>query len=89
MKALVFLMSVSVLACCAEDGGMGREGSPVWFMRTAPAEQAAYFKKVCSSYGYTEGTSEMTSCVSAEARTAKTNATSILAQDNIAVNVYN
>ena len=65
-----------LMAGCAEDGGAGREGSPVWFMRTSAAEQAAYFQSVCVSYGFKPNTPEMAQCMQTEALNARNSASS-------------
>lgn len=70
VKYIILAMSSLTLGCAA-DGGLGVEGSPVWFARTSPAEQAAFFGKICAGYGYADGTPEMTQCIATESREAR------------------
>lgn len=71
MKKFSLLSLAALTFGCAQDGGIGVEGSPAWFMRTTPAQQAAYFGEVCAGYGFTAGTPEMTQCIAVEARNAR------------------
>ena len=72
---LLAALGTTILSgCMAEDGGFGREGSPIWFSRTSAAEQAAYFGKVCASYGFAYKTPSMAQCISKESRSGKQSA---------------
>jgi hypothetical protein len=71
MKKLLLVALSGLMFGCAADGGMGVEGSPIWFMRTTPAQQAAYFGQVCAGYGYAANTPEMSQCIAMESREAR------------------
>jgi len=90
-KRVSALYALLLLASCDANGGLGKEGSPVWFTRTSPAEQVAYFQKVCESYGYKAGTRQMQDCTVTEMRTSKAQASAIMAGAASAshVTVYN
>ena len=64
-------LCIMLLSSCAEDGGLGGEGSPIWFSRTTPEQQAVYFQKVCSGYGFSPSTPEMAQCVATEVRSGR------------------
>ena len=72
---LLAALGTTILSgCMAEDGGLGREGSPIWFGRTSAAEQIAYFGKVCASYGFAYKTSAMAQCIATERRSSRQSA---------------
>jgi hypothetical protein len=70
-KASIGLVAMGFLASCAADGSAGREGSPIWFMRTTPAERSQYFTSVCTGYGFQPNTPQMAQCVQTESLTAR------------------
>lgn len=72
MKRLV-LVGLVVLAGC-QNGGIGMAESPAWFMTATPQEQATYFGKRCSTYGFKPGTPEMAQCIMTEAGSARSSA---------------
>jgi hypothetical protein len=83
LKIISFgLAAVGLLASCAADGRAGVEGSPVWFMRTTPAEQAQYFQSICVTYGFGLNTPQMAQCIQTEA--ANSRADSRRTMENIA-----
>lgn len=69
--SILNLAPLLLVAGCAADGQLGREGSPFWFSRTSAAEQSAYFGRICSGYGYVQGTPEMVQCIANETRDAR------------------
>ena len=73
-KFCTLLAALGYVAGCAADGAAGREGSPVWFMRTTPAEQAAYFQSVCVTYGFKPNTPQMAQCIQTEATNTRSSA---------------
>ncbi len=70
-SCLLISATTLVLAACAEDGGIGREGSPAWFNSHSPQEIAAYYEGVCRSYGLTPGTEAMSMCIASEVQSAR------------------
>jgi hypothetical protein len=73
-KISLGLAAFGFLASCAADGGAGVEGSPLWFMRTTPTEQAQYFQSICMTYGFSLNTPQMAQCIQTEATNARSNA---------------
>lgn len=71
-KVITGLVAIGFLASCAADGGIGTEGSPAWFMRTTPTEQAEYFQSICVTYGFALNTPQMAQCIQTEATNART-----------------
>ena len=71
IRKLALLTLTAFTLGCAEDGGLGVEGSPIWFSRTSAAEQAAYFGRICAGYGFRQGTPEMAQCIANESRAAR------------------
>ena len=69
--SLFILPAMLVLSGCDADGNLGMEGSPAWFNRTTPQEQAAYFSSICQGYGIRRGTRQMTECIAEESRSAR------------------
>jgi len=55
-----------VSACANSDGSIGRIGSPAWFNSTTPEMRTAYFSEICRSYGFADGTTEMSNCIQRE-----------------------
>lgn len=73
MKRVVLLGALLALAGC-QNGGIGMAESPAWFMTATPEEQARYFSKRCTTYGFKPGTPDMAQCVMIEANSSRSGA---------------
>ena len=83
MKKLlaVALIATMVTGCATGIQGekvVGRPGSPMWFSTSSVPTQIAYFKQICSAYGFKDSTPNMSQCLRSEMQTAKQRA-----QENI------
>lgn len=70
-QIFILFFSAGLLAACAEDGSLGREGSVHWFNTKSPQEIAAYYEGVCRTYGFTSGTDAMAGCIASEVQNAR------------------
>jgi len=57
-----------LLLGCDSAGNFGVEGSPAWHNRTSSEDKAAYFGKICKSYGFKAGTDSLYNCIAEETR---------------------
>lgn len=49
----------------------GRPGSPAWFKTASPNTIKKHFTDICTSYGFTEGSEAMASCMQKETLSQK------------------
>ena len=64
MKTILFgIVLALLLSSCGPS-----IGSNFWFHGASLEERVTYYKKVCKAYGYRDGTSNMTECISTEIR---------------------
>ncbi|NRP09357.1 hypothetical protein XMD509_000358 [Marinobacterium sp. xm-d-509] len=62
-KVLAILVTISLISGCQT---IGRPGSKLWHNTASIEEQVQYFSSICRSYGFKEGTPEMSQCISQE-----------------------
>jgi hypothetical protein len=63
----IFIFSINILTGCSTGSNgefiVGNPGSPVWFGMASQETVIDYYKKSCKAYGYTEGSTDMASCI--------------------------
>jgi len=67
----LFLISVigAVSLCgCTKEGSFWAEGSLMWHNEASVEDKAAYFKRICTAYGFEDGTNSMRDCIVSESR---------------------
>ena len=75
------LVALCLLGCQPDEIGVDGEGiygipgSLSWFSTASPRTQAAYYGRLCQTYGYVWGTPQMANCVASEIRNGKAQAT--------------
>jgi hypothetical protein len=64
MKNIIFAITfLLLLSSCGP-----KPGSTFWYKLSEPQERVAYYKNICLSYGYSDGTSNMADCIATEMR---------------------
>lgn len=66
MQKLVVTFAVGLLLSACQGDGIGRAGSPAWFATSSQESIVSHYKSQCASYGYTDGTPQMSSCIQQE-----------------------
>ena len=72
----VTVIATTITGCAVSTGVQGERvagspGSPAWFYTASVPTQIAYFKQICSAYGFKDGTNNMSQCLRSEMQTAK------------------
>jgi hypothetical protein len=64
MKNTIFaIICILLLSSCGPN-----PGSAIWYKIAEPQERITYYKSLCISYGYSDGTANMADCIATEMR---------------------
>lgn len=73
IKSILFTLMLMGMTGC-QSGGIGMAESPAWFATATVEQQAAYFRKRCSAYGFKPDTPDMAKCIQSEANSSRAGA---------------